>query len=164
MRPTALLLLRRKAWWGFLFMCGYVNIILCYLLSNSFASEFCMPAFQNALSVPYSDTRLWRWNKRNVRNFGIQNSDAVELTRRKQTTFRKRRKFDIKNVNKSYTYVSCVDGSYFSFFIIPKFKTRDFLSENSWSHLFLNFLCVRSISGKILLTLWDLHYDLHNRL
>jgi hypothetical protein len=32
------------------------------------------------------------------RNVGIQNSDAGELPRRKHTTFRKRRKFEIKNL------------------------------------------------------------------
>jgi len=62
----------------------------------------------------------------------------MELTKRKQTTFRTRRKFEIKNVNKNFTYVSCADGSYFPLSIIQNFITRDVLLENFWSHLFSN--------------------------
>jgi hypothetical protein len=80
---------------------------LCFLLSNSPASEFCIPTFRNTLFhlhrqvgmknnnkyfnhsqtelLFFIPTCLWRWN-RVFRNAGIQNSDARELPRRKHTT------------------------------------------------------------------------------
>ena len=93
-------------------------LVLCFLLRNSPASEFYMPTFRNNLfhlhrqvGVEWLDlkknvgvliwenvlapTCLWRWN-RMFRNVGIWNSDAGELRRRKHTTFRTRRKFEIK--------------------------------------------------------------------
>jgi len=49
--------------------------VVCFLLGNSPASEFYMPTFRNTLS------------------------DAGELPRRKHTTYRTRRNFEIQNVN-----------------------------------------------------------------
>ena len=49
---------------------------------------------KNSLYVPaYEDG-----TNRVFRNVGIQNSDARELPRRKHTTFRTRRKFEIKSL------------------------------------------------------------------
>ena len=51
------------------------------------------------------------------RNVGIQNSDAGELPRRKHTTFRTWRKFEIKNIVSMLTYVYYLT-KYFSFQIV----------------------------------------------
>jgi hypothetical protein len=64
---------------------------VCFLLGNSPTSEFCMPTFGTLCSI-----FIGGWN-RVFRNVGIQNSDAGELPRRKHTTFRTRRTFEIKN-------------------------------------------------------------------
>jgi len=42
--------------------------------------------------------RLWRWNRQRSETSEYKNSDAAELPRRKRTTFRTRRKSEIKNV------------------------------------------------------------------
>jgi len=74
-----------------------MKIVLCLLLGNSPASEFYMSTFRNTLSVPssylpaYEDGTVFR-------SVGIKNTDAGELPRRKHTTFRTRRKFEIKNM------------------------------------------------------------------
>ena len=70
-----------------------LNVVVCFLLGNSPASEFYMPTFRDTLSVPSSQagsyeeilTCLRRWN-RVSRNVGIYNSEAGELPRRKHTT------------------------------------------------------------------------------
>ena len=60
---------------------------------------------------------LWRWN-RVFRNVGIYNSDAGELPRRKHTTFRTRRKFEIKKTGiqipagKEILYLPQMSGLY----------------------------------------------------
>jgi hypothetical protein len=75
-----------------LFLVMYVYCVVCFLLGNSPASEFYMPTFRNVLF--HLHRRLWRWN-RVFRNVGTSNSDAGELPRRKHTTLRTRRKFEI---------------------------------------------------------------------
>ena len=61
-------------------------IVVCFLLGNSPASEFCMPTFRNTLSVPTSYLPACEDGRDSVfRNVGIQNSDSGELPRRKHT-------------------------------------------------------------------------------
>ena len=56
-----------------------------------------MPVFRNTLSVPSSYLPAYEdGTERVFRNVGIKNSDAGELPRRKDTTFRTWRKFEIK--------------------------------------------------------------------
>jgi hypothetical protein len=74
-----------------------LNVVF-FLLGNSPASEYYMPTYQNTLSVPSSYLPAYEdGTARVLRNVGIQNSDAGELPRRKHTTFRKWRKFEIKS-------------------------------------------------------------------
>jgi hypothetical protein len=64
-------------------------------LGDSPAFEFYLLSFRNTLSVPSSCLhRLWRQNS--VLNSGKNTSDDEEATKRKNTTFRTWRKFDIK--------------------------------------------------------------------
>jgi hypothetical protein len=65
-------------------------IVVFFLLVDSPASEFYAPTFWNTLF------HLDRWN-RVFRNVGTYNSDAAESPNKKNTTFRTRRKFEIKN-------------------------------------------------------------------
>jgi len=63
-----------------------------------------MLTFQNTLSVPSSYLPAYEDGTNRVfRNFGIQNSDAGELPRRKHTIFKTRRKFEIKNCLKLFS-------------------------------------------------------------
>ena len=49
------------------------NIIVSFLLGKSPASVYyCMPTFQNSLSVPYSKAMVEDGTDREFRNFGIQ--------------------------------------------------------------------------------------------
>jgi len=70
------------------------------MLSDSPVSEFYVPKFRNTLFHLhrwYSCLHdLWRWD-RVFRNVSTYNSDAGESLKRKNTTSRTRRKFDIKN-------------------------------------------------------------------
>ena len=69
-----------------------------------------MPTFRNTLSVPSSQvgrcihTAYEDGTDRVFRNVGIKNSNARELPRRKHTTFRTQRKFEIKNSKTTYNY------------------------------------------------------------
>jgi len=69
---------------------------VCFLLGNSPASEFYIPTFRNTSIFICGYLSAYKYGTV-LRNVGIQNSDAGELPRRKHTTFRTRRKFEIKN-------------------------------------------------------------------
>jgi len=70
-----------------------VQSVVCFLLGNSPAPKFYMPTFRNTLFHLHRQAGVFR-------NVGIYNSDAGELPRRKHATFRTRRKFEIKNVQR----------------------------------------------------------------
>ena len=91
--------------------------VVCFLLGNSPASEFYMPTFRNILSVPSSQASrciITKFEKSwGIHTGGLarkqpepigrrvtsayKNSEACELTMRTHTTYRTRRKFEIKN-------------------------------------------------------------------
>jgi hypothetical protein len=68
--------------------------VVCFLLSDSTASEFFMPTFRNTLSVPSSLACKCTV----FRNVGIKISDAGESPRIKHTKFIPNLKFEIKNL------------------------------------------------------------------
>ena len=72
--------------------------VVCYLLGNSPASEFYMPTFRKTLFHLHRQVPAYEdGTDRVFRNVGIYNSDTGELPIRKHTTYRTRRKFEIKN-------------------------------------------------------------------
>ena len=76
--------------------------IVCVLLCISAASDCGLPTFRNPLSVPYSKAphpAFEDGTDRGFRNVGKPQSDAGEILKRTYTTFRTRRKLEIKNEN-----------------------------------------------------------------
>ena len=66
----------------------------CFLLGNSPKSEFYMPKFRNTLFHLHRPMKM----EQCVPKRRHKNSEAGELHRRKQKTFRTRRKFEVKNI------------------------------------------------------------------
>jgi len=62
-------------------------------------------------------TRLWRWN-RQLRNAGIQNSDAGISPSRMHTTFRTGRVFEIKNIRSSLNWWIFQRSTFFIYLFI----------------------------------------------
>jgi len=79
--------------------CNHLKSIVYFLLGNSPASEFYMPTFRNTSIFIGSHLLAYEDGTNRVfRNVGIYNSGAWVLPRRKHTTFRTGRKFEIKNL------------------------------------------------------------------
>ena len=82
------------------------GLVVRFLLGNSSVSEFCMPKFQNTLSLPSSQAgrqssylpAFEDGIDRVFRNICTYNSDSGELPSRKRTTFRTWRKFELKYI------------------------------------------------------------------
>jgi len=79
----------------FVYKHEFIIFVVCFLLGNSPASEFYIPTFRNTVFHLHRRVGM----NRVFRNVGIQNSDAGELPSRKNTTFRTRRKLEIKNTS-----------------------------------------------------------------
>jgi len=70
--------------------------VVCFLLGNPPVSEFVCQRFRTLCFICRDLPAYEDGTDRVFWNVGLQNSDAGELPRRKHTTFRTRRKFEIK--------------------------------------------------------------------
>jgi len=99
-----------KREWNFVSVKG-MEFVVCFLLGNSPASKFYMPTFRNTLfylhrriGVEFYTYPPMKMEQTVFRNVGIYNLEAGELPRRKHTTLRTRRMFEIKVWN---LFTSC---------------------------------------------------------
>ena len=72
-------------------------ITVCFLLGNSPTSEFYMPMFRNTLFHLHRLVGMKMEQTECSETLAYKNSDAGELPKRKHTTYRIWRKFEIKN-------------------------------------------------------------------
>ena len=129
----------------------------------SLSSELYMPAFRNTLCIPHSYMSLKIEQRECSENLAykiqtpgnypeesIQHSEHGESLK--------------SGMQVKFAHILVVlTVPIFHFSLCDIFTTRTSTPVNSWIHLFLIFF-IKSISGKSLLTLRELHNDLHNRL
>ena len=108
-------------------------------------------------------TRLWRLNRQSVSKLCHIKFRRLGITQKKAHNVQNKAKDRIKNVNKGFTYISCVDGSYFPLSVIQYFYNKKFFIRKLFVPSSLIFF-TRSLSVKSLLTLTEPYEDLHNRL
>ena len=71
------------------------SVVVCFLLGYSPASEFYVPTFRNTLFHLHPPMKMEQTECSETSSH--KNSDAGELPRKKDETFRTRRKFEIQN-------------------------------------------------------------------
>ena len=94
----------------------HVLNVVCFLLGNSLVSEFCMPTFQNTLSVPSSQagryeehTRLWRWDRQSVPQHWHTKFTHREITQKKAYNTYTHASMYMKNI---HDHSSLLEGEY----------------------------------------------------